>query len=204
MEANIQTPTRLIENLKCSVAGNHQINNILAAIAALDVINEEFPTDKLSIRRGLANIGELSGLTARIQLIRDEPPLVIDVGHNPAGLRKLVETLSLCGYKDVQWNIVFGVMADKNVEEMLSILEPITCHLYATSPVYERALSAGELAEKAQTIGIQNITVIDSVAMAVQEAIVSDKPTVIVGSFYLADEAIVELSKYSFGVLKNW
>lgn len=203
MVVNVQTPFGRIANLQCSVAGYHQINNILAAIAALDTIHYKFPIDEKALRLGLANIGELSGLAARIQLIRNEPPLVIDVGHNPAGLKKLVETLALCGYPDVQWNVVFGVMADKNVEEMLSILKPVTAHLYATAPVYDRALASGELAEKARTIGIRSVTVTDSVAKAVREAITTQNPTLIAGSFYLADEAIVELTKYSFGVLKK-
>lgn len=204
MEINVQTPSRRVMNLKCSVAGDHQIHNILSAIAALDTINDNFPTDEIALRHGLENINSLSGLAARIQLVRDEPPLVIDVGHNPAGLRKLVETLSLCGYSDTEWNIVFGVMADKNVEEMLDILKPITAHLFATSPVYDRALPAEELSEKAQDMGITTISTFSSVANAVSDAIASNKPTVIAGSFYLADEAIAELSKYSFGVLKKW
>ncbi len=204
METNIQTPEVKLENLKCSVAGNHQIHNILSAVATLETIKDTFPTDEFELRQGLGNISKLSGLAARIELIRDEPPLVIDVGHNPAGLRKLVETLLLSGYPDIGWNIVFGVMADKNVEEMLDIIKPITAHLYATSPVYDRALPAQELSEKAKKIGINNTDTFTSVADAVSKAVASNKPTIITGSFYLADEAIAELSKYSFGVLKKW
>ncbi len=203
MEINIHSPFGSLKNLQCSVAGNHQINNILATISVLDTIGSDFIINESSIREGLANVGELTGLAARIQLIRDEPPLVIDVGHNPAGLRKLVETLSKCGYSDVKWNLVFGVMADKNVEEMLSILKPITARLYAVSPVYDRALPALEVALKAESVGIYTASVFNSVATAIKEAITTHNPTLIVGSFYLADEAIVELAKYSFGVLKK-
>jgi dihydrofolate synthase/folylpolyglutamate synthase len=199
MEMNVQTPNRTFQSLRCNVAGLHQTHNILATLAALDTLSNQFPTTEYDIRRGCEQLQELSGLSARIQLLRANPPLVIDVGHNPAGLRKLVETLALCGYADTQWNVVFGVMADKNVEEMLSILQPITAFLYAAAPLYDRALSADELAEKANSIGI-NATSTTSVANALNSAIAEHKPTLIVGSFYLADEALSELSKYSFGV----
>ena len=86
---------------------------------------------------------------------------------------------------------------------MLSILKPITALLYAVSPVYDRALPALEVALKAESVGIYTASVFNSVATAIKEAITTHNPTLIVGSFYLADEAIVELAKYSFGVLKK-
>ena len=203
MNIHINTPSGKIENLECAVAGIHQISNIYAVLSTLELVKDKFPISEQSLRNGLKNIGSFTGLFARIQLIRDNPPLILDVGHNPAGLRKLVETLHLCGYKEIQWNVCFGVMADKNVEEMLSILQPITSQLYAISPKYERALPAQELALKALSLGIKNTEITNSVAEAVRVTMETQNPTIIVGSFYLADEAIVELSKYSFGLLKK-
>lgn len=203
MNVTIHTPMGTLENIKCSIAGTHQVSNIYAVLSALDSFKNTFPVSEESIRLGLEFIGKNTGLSARIQLLRVNPPLVIDVGHNPAGLLKFIETLGLCGYSNEKWNIIFGVMADKNVEEMLTILKPITAHLFATSPKYERALSAKDLSEKAQSIGITNIRVFNSVSTAVTAAIETNKPTIIVGSFYLADEAIGELSNYSFGLLKK-
>ncbi len=194
MEVQITSPEKTYERLTSSLAGKHQLQNMLAAIETLTLLSPSFPITEHALRNGFEHVAKFSGIRGRIQLLASNPPLVIDVGHNPACLRQLIATLSLSGYGPVRWHVVFGAMADKDIHEMLGILAPITKHLYAATIDYERAMPAADIAPKAHHFGLPVSEYVD-VRSAVQAARASKEEVLIVGSFFLADEALSALAK---------
>jgi len=174
--------------VKSERAGLHQIRNIQTALLALHEISALFPCDELSIRKGLEFTSLISGIHGRIQLLQTNPPIIIDVGHNPACIKRLLETIDICGYSHNKWQIVFGAMSDKPIQEMLRLFAPYCDVLLACSPNIERAMPASQLALLSKDF-IQNTEYFQSVADAVYKGIDSKKPLLITGSFYLAEEA---------------
>ena len=174
--------------VKSERAGLHQIRNIQTALLTLHEISALFPCDELSIRKGLAFTSLISGIHGRIQLLQTNPPIIIDVGHNPACIKRLLETIDMCGYSHNKWQIVFGAMSDKPIQEMLGLFEPYCDVLLACSPNIERAMPASQLALLSKDF-IQDTEYFQSVADAVYKGIDSKKPLLITGSFYLAEEA---------------
>ena len=174
--------------VKSERAGLHQIRNIQTALLALHEISELFPCDELSIRKGIEFTSLISGIHGRIQLLQTNPPIIIDVGHNPACIKRLLETIDMCGYSHNKWQIVFGAMSDKPIQEMLGLFEPYCDVLLACSPNIERAMPASQLALLSKDF-IQDTEYFQSVADAVYKGIDSKKPLLITGSFYLAEEA---------------
>ena len=174
--------------VKSERAGLHQIRNIQTALLALHEISELFPCDELSIRKGIEFTSLISGIDGRIQLLQTNPPVIIDVGHNPACIKRLLETIDMCGYSHNKWQIVFGAMSDKPIQEMLGLFEPYCDVLLACSPNIERAMPASQLALLSKDF-IQDTEYFQSVADAVYKGIDSKKPLLITGSFYLAEEA---------------
>lgn len=174
--------------VKSERAGLHQIRNIQTALLALYEISELFPCDELSIRKGIEFTSLISGIHGRIQLLQTNPPVIIDVGHNPACIKRLLETIDMCGYSHNKWQIVFGAMADKPIQEMLGLFAPYCDVLLACSPNIERAMPASQLALLSKDF-IQDTEYFQSVADAVYKGIDSKKPLLITGSFYLAEEA---------------
>ena len=174
--------------VKSERAGLHQIRNIQTALLALHEISELFPCDELSIRKGIEFTSLISGIDGRIQLLQTNPPIIIDVGHNPACIKRLLETIDMCGYSHNKWQIVFGAMSDKPIQEMLGLFEPYCDVLLACSPNIERAMPASQLALLSKDF-IQDTEYFQSVADAVYKGIDSKKPLLITGSFYLAEEA---------------
>ena len=174
--------------VKSERAGLHQIRNIQTALLTLHEISALFPCDELSIRKGLAFTSLISGIHGRIQLLQTNPPVIIDVGHNPACIKRLLETINICGYSHHKWQIVFGAMADKPIQEMLGLFAPYCDVLLACSPNIERAMPASQLALLSKDF-IQDTEYFQSVAEAVYKGIDSKKPLLITGSFYLAEEA---------------
>ena len=183
--------------VKSERAGLHQIRNIQTALLALHEISELFPCDELSIRKGIEFTSLISGIHGRIQLLQTNPPVIIDVGHNPACIKRLLETIDMCGYSHNKWQIVFGAMSDKPIQEMLRLFAPYCDVLLACSPNIERAMPASQLALLSKDF-IQDTEYFQSVADAVYKGIDSKKPLLITGSFYLAEEAFRALDTIQF------
>jgi len=180
--------------------GVHQARNILTTLLTLQVLKSTFDIDETAIRAGIISCTTMTGIQGRIQCVRLDPPIVLDVGHNTACLKRLRETLDACGYSKQKWDIVFGVMKDKPVQEMLDILAPITQTMHCCSPVIDRALDASSLHEACKKQSI-NAVHHDSVADAIDHVLQSGDRLLITGSFYLAEEAVIALEQK--GILVN-
>lgn len=188
MTMTLQCSLGYLVDVNTAAAGEHQQRNVLMVVECLKLIEKEFPCRISAIKRGLMYVRKNTGLKGRIEK-HLALPLILDVGHNPACLRQLVRTLALCGYAATRWNVVFGVMADKEYKQMLRILQPITQKLFACAPDNERALPAEQLHEAALSLGISS-QCCDSVAHALRECLDAGEPTLVVGSFYVAEEVL--------------
>ena len=197
MNVDLSIGNQKYVEVKSERAGLHQIRNIQTALLTLHEISALFPCDELSIRKGLAFTSLISGINGRIQLLQTNPPVIIDVGHNPACIKRLLETINICGYSHHKWQIVFGAMADKPIQEMLGLFAPYCDVLLACSPNIERAMPASQLALLSKDF-IQDTEYFQSVAEAVYKGIDSKKPLLITGSFYLAEEAFHALDTIQF------
>ena len=197
MNVDLSIGNQKYVEIKSERAGLHQIRNIQTALLTLHEISALFPCDEHSIRKGLAFTSLISGIHGRIQLLQTNPPIIIDVGHNPACIKRLLETINICGYSHYTWQIVFGAMADKPIQEMLGLFAPYCDVLLACSPNIERAMPASQLALLSKDY-IQDTEYFQSVAEAVYKGIDSKKPLLITGSFYLAEEAFHALDTIQF------
>ena len=80
-------------------------------------------------------------------------------------------------------DVVFGVMADKDIETMLDIIAPITKKLYAVTVDNPRSMKSGELCELAKKHGIKAVDALDP-GTAIK--LTTDKKlTLILGSLYM-------------------
>ncbi|MFH2106035.1 MAG: folylpolyglutamate synthase/dihydrofolate synthase family protein [Candidatus Micrarchaeota archaeon] len=102
------------DNLEIKLLGRHQTKNAsLAVIAA-----EELGVSEEAIRKGLLATKN----SGRLEIIGKNPLLVIDGAHNPNGIGELIGNLHIFNYDKLI--IVFGVMKDKNWQEMVHLLAP--------------------------------------------------------------------------------
>lgn len=175
-----------------ALPGEHQALNITTVLATIPKLQDLYFIDEDHIENGLRKVRTNTGIEGRIQLIRNDPPVVLDVSHNPAGIQVLVETLEAAGYRSNSWHVVFGAMRDKDILGMLERLKPLVSTLHLCSPKYDRAQTAEGLEQVAQQAGYNTVSVHASVADAVQRALLRG-PTLVCGSFYVADEALAEV-----------
>lgn len=176
-----------------------------------------------TFQQGLARLRRNSGLEARIELLSEETPttplIVIDVSHNSAGLWQLCTTLKEAGYGALRWNVIFAAMQEKNIDEMLSLLKSIAQTLHLPHLRVARARPAEDIALRAHTQGIHTMTypctadVMHSLCArnsskstltgASSTFTHKQSPVLIVGSFYLAEEALAWWHHYKIQASHN-
>lgn len=137
---------------------------LLSAIRRLNAQGYAFTDD--DVRKGFAQVCELTGLMGRWQKLQDAPTLVCDTGHNVGGLSYIVDQLAHQTYDRL--HIVIGMVNDKDISGVLALL-PKEATYYFTRASVKRALPETELQTLALTAGLQGDTYPD-VAAAVEAA----------------------------------
>ncbi len=115
---------------------------------------------------GLQKVTANTGLKGRWQTLAFSPLTICDTGHNKDGIKQVVDNLSQLEYHHL--HLVFGVVKDKELSGMLSLLPP-TATYYWCSPQIARALPAEELKLQAEKHGLAG-NVYTSVMHAIKAA----------------------------------
>jgi dihydrofolate synthase/folylpolyglutamate synthase len=175
-----------IENLKCGIAGYHQIENAsLAVIAA-----KKLGIREADIRKGIENATH----PARFELLSNDPMVIYDGGHNENGLEALVFSLERY-FGQCDKVVLFACMRDKEIRGSLRLLgKGNTEFIYTTVKDNPRAASAEELLVKARSLGY-NGAAYDDIADAYEDAVSRGKMVIICGSLYLYRDVRTYLDK---------
>ena len=165
-----------IKKIECGIPGYHQIENAsLATLAA-----RELGVDEKYIRSGIKRAKN----PARFELIRENPTVIYDGGHNENGIEALVSSLKRY-FGNAEKTVIFACMSDKDITESLKMLSySDTEFIYTTVKDNPRALGAKALSKKALALGYGG-TYFESIGEAYREALLKNKLTVICGSLYL-------------------
>ena len=161
---------------KSGISGFHQIENASLAI----LVAKEMGIDEKAISRGVS----LARNPARFELIRENPTVIYDGGHNENGIKAL--TLSIERYfGKVPKTVIFAAMRDKDIEESLKLLsEYDTEFIFTTVKNNPRAASAEELSKKASEYGFFGEH-FEDIRDAYLAALKKGRLTIICGSLYL-------------------
>jgi len=117
--------------VSCPLPGEHQIENAVTAIAALQRLS--VPNE--AIRQGIAQ----TVWPGRLERVSVNPEIILDGAHNPAGTRALAAYLDRFYDPERVW-LIYGAMRDKAVAEMAAILFPRARRVIVTAPAQARAL----------------------------------------------------------------
>lgn len=137
--------------------------------------------------RGLAG----AVLPGRIEILSNDPAVLIDAAHTERSARVLARTLaSLAPDGSV---LLFSISSDKNVEGVLAALLPSATRIWLTRSDRQRSVDPAHLAERVRRLrpGLPIDLVDDPVAAAraARAALGSGERLVVVGSVYLAGAA---------------
>ncbi|WP_285105314.1 folylpolyglutamate synthase/dihydrofolate synthase family protein [Promicromonospora sp. MEB111] len=164
---DLRTPAGVYTEIFLPLHGAHQAHNALLALAATEAL--------LSGGRALgAEVVEAAfadvDAPGRLELVRSSPTVLVDVAHNPAGAEALVEALGE-SFNLERVVAVVAVMADKDSEGFLSVLEPTIAEIVVTRNSSDRSAEPEDLAEVAREVfGEDRVHVADRLDEALQVA----------------------------------
>ena len=187
---------------KAGLAGAHQKINAALAVAALDIVFRRGKPTRLlhlpdagAVKRGLANVRRNTGLRARLESWHGNKRILLDVAHNPDGIRTLVNALRRGATENLV--VVFGVMKDKDYVSMVNQLLPLATVFVMVSPSTRRALTTRELVQvvgEARGVVVKARSVRHGVVRAMRMAGKKGR-VLITGSHYVVGEALQYLEK---------
>jgi dihydrofolate synthase/folylpolyglutamate synthase len=150
---NIKLDNKIIyKDLKLDLLGIYQKKNLLTVLRTIDVlIEKEYKITNETLYKGLENVSVNTGLQGRWQILSANPTIVCDTAHNLDGITFVVNQIKQTPYKNL--HIVFGVVDDKNIDDILNIL-PTNAKYYFAKANIPRALDQKILKEKAHNFGL--------------------------------------------------
>jgi dihydrofolate synthase/folylpolyglutamate synthase len=158
-------------DIVCPLAGQHQVENARTAAIALHQL-------------GISPAGiAQTRWPGRLEQVSRQPEIILDGAHNPAGTRALADYIRRFYSGQRIW-IIYGVMGDKAVGEMASLLFPLANRVIVTAPANSRAMPPEEIPAPGATI---THTVSEAIAL-LQQAI-PDDVIFITGSLFVVGEA---------------
>jgi dihydrofolate synthase/folylpolyglutamate synthase len=170
--------------LRIPLLGMHQVINAATAYSALKVsglrVNDE------DIARGFAKVY----WPCRFEIVRNEPPVILDSAHNQDSFEKLDQTLEEY-FPDRSIILIFGSSEDKDIAGMLEALKSRIKLILATRAVHPRAIAPENIIETANRLGVMaeaTACVQDALTRAMDLAEVGREIIVSAGSMFVTAE----------------
>lgn len=173
------------EDIFLPLHGRYQLVNLANAVAATEALIGS-KLDPESILDAAAS----ATMPGRMEPLATNPFVLVDGAHNADGMTVLSQSLRE-EFPTIRWQLVLGVMGDKNVEAMVEVLAPLVDQIVATAPRSERAIEPEVLAERVRKLVEVPVLVADGVQDALEMARAEAGPdgaVLVAGSLYLVGE----------------
>ena len=200
----------ILENM--DLKGKYQEKNLRTVLAAIDILARNPFYSKLSdqdaVVDAICHTASRAGFHGRWEMVRKDPMIIADLGHNPAALKENFAQLEvMMASRDYSsLIIIYAVMADKDLDGIMPLM-PESATYVLTGLESKRALPVGELTRKMEAFREEagksfKIVETDSVKEAISAALSLDedrKPLIFIGgSTYLLSEALHALDARGF------
>jgi len=124
------------EVLESDLKGSYQEHNKKTVIQSITVLRElGYDISNSNLKKGVLNVVKNSGLQGRWQVLQQQPKIVCDTAHNKEGLSYTMQQLQAESYNKL--HIVFGVVSDKDLDGIISLL-PKQASYYFCKPNVQR------------------------------------------------------------------
>ena len=144
---SLRTPTATYTDIPLPLHGEHQAHNALLALVAAEAFFGGGALPGEVVEEAFVHASS----PGRLEVVRTSPAILVDAGHNPAGIvavRAAIEE----AFAFTRLVGVVGCMADKDAEGILAELEPFLDEVVITRTHTTRAMDPGDLFEIAQEV----------------------------------------------------
>ena len=167
--------------------GHHQIENAATALATIDALRAQgVHIDNSAVRTGLATVR----WPARLELLAENPRLVVDAAHNGESFDRVLESLRSY-FPSERLVVVLGMLRDKDLASIAELLNVHAAALVITQPTHPRALEAQTLADAfAGFAGPVMVEATVADALGAARGLAGERDLIaVLGSIFLAAEA---------------
>jgi dihydrofolate synthase/folylpolyglutamate synthase len=170
--------------LNLGMAGKFQAQNFLLALYCY---LHFFPDASSKIWQEAAASARLPG---RMEVMSSKPWIILDGGHTPKAMTKLMETID--DLTSPPKTLVFGAVADKDIEGMASVLVPHFHHIFLTRAGVFRSSDLEAMEETFRRAGARELQSFEEPHLILgylnERPEVRDRGLLITGSFFLLGE----------------
>jgi len=184
----LTTQTSKFEHLRVPLHGQHQAINCGLALAILDKLKVGgFEIDNKKAAEGLNEVS----LSGRMEMICQNPRILIDAAHNAASIHALVHAIG----QNIAYDsmvVIFGCNSDKDVEGMLRQLQYGADKVIFTRSSSPKAMSPDTLSDMYTEICgkmCQSAVSLGQALQLAENAVSKEDLICITGSFYLIGPA---------------
>ncbi len=222
----IRNPQSAIQNIEIPLLGKYQIINASTAVKAALILPSIIPSlqkggsrgrikiDESAVREGLKNVK----WNGRLEIVSENPIIILDGAHNPAAARALSEELEkIKGQgsrvrsqgKNSKLILIIGILKDKDYKGIISFLAPIADYIIIAKPKTLRAREPEDLKTESlkyppppasphkwgrNKVGglMERVVIIEEISEAVKKVkslVNADDIICITGSFFTVGEA---------------
>ena len=184
-----------LTGLTLPLLARYQPRNAVVAIEALRALRARgWQIPDSAIRQGLAQVR----WPGRFELLRRDPPFLLDGSHNAHGMRATADSLRVL-FPGEKFVFLVSIMADKDADEMLRLLLPLAKGFVTVTAPSPRAIPAAELAARIEALG-GRAEPAGSVPAAVARVceLAAAGPAAALGTLYFSGEvreAVADLAK---------
>ncbi|UCF62794.1 MAG: bifunctional folylpolyglutamate synthase/dihydrofolate synthase, partial [bacterium] len=156
---NLTLPDKSLSELEIKLTGEHQLLNAALAVSAILKIETPSLTDAM-IRNGLVK----AVWPGRMQVVRKNPYVVLDVAHNPEGFSNVLKFFQK-KFKNKQIWTIIGLAKDKDFQKIADILSRHVNHVGIVDQFSDRALPSTILMEALEG-KVQNVELFQDITEA--------------------------------------
>jgi len=175
--------------LSIPLLGAHQVQNAAIALAALWKLGDQnLQVPDAALQAGLGGVK----WPGRFQVVRREPPVILDSAHNQDSFARLSQALDDYFPRRPIY-LVFGASEDKNIPGMFEEIRSKVKRVFITRADHPRALPPARVVEFAEHSGLPYavLSPVDAAFAAALEASAKDGSIVVsAGSMFVTAEAM--------------
>jgi len=137
------------KNIELGLKGRFQHRNAALVLLTVEILKRKGLTiSDEAIRLGLAD----PVWHGRLEEVSSNPTIILDGAHNPSAMRSLAHSIRN-DFDFKQLILVFGVMEDKDISNILREIVPLANTVVYTRPTYYRAANPHRVMEMAKEFG---------------------------------------------------
>ncbi len=172
----------ILKDLNLTFKPKYQEKNIVLSVACADILNKHFnyKIDALKLEKAINN----TIFEGRFEILRENPPLIIDGGHNVDAAKNLVVSL-INLYPDTKFNFLISMLNTKDLDGFLKEIQNVSSQLIITEIPDKLSFTSDEIERAVKNQKFSKYEIIKDPEDAFNELKSYNSPSCVSGSLYL-------------------